>query len=292
MSVRRFLLAVILLLAPSLAWAQVASPQIPYGTVYKNYNPGGIPRINWANPLTRGLAFLWVTIGGLQYELVNGFYGSVTSGDVTTLSPYGAATVFGSSSTGATFSSFPGFTTDNGAGTGNFTLFALANPQASSTLYGTLMSGGSTTAIIFYFNIDNTLANNSGKIALQLGDGTNNSTISTSGNVVDGKYHLYLAVANSGAGTTSFYIDGTSQATVGGVSVGSIKSSIIQIGNSAGGLQTPFNIAIAGGYNRGLSQAENTALNDAPLSLLVWPQDYLLSMVATKGGGFFFKAPF
>jgi len=290
---RRLIALVAFVIAPSVAFAQTAaSPQVPFGTVYKNYNPGGIPQINWSNKLTKGLAFLWVTIGGLQHELVHNLYGTDT-GDVPISTPYGYGTLFQSTSTGAAFSSFPGVVTDNGTGTGNFTVFALANPVASSTLATSLLNVTTGVAgFIWWTNNDQNLVSTSGKLDLNLTDGTANCGIASSGAVIDGSYHLFATEGNGGSSTGQVYLDGKSQATtLSCPSIGSITQTGMIVADNFFG-QPSFNVVIAGVYNRTLGVVDESTLAAMPFSLVMWPQDFFLSMVSKTGGGFFFKAPF
>jgi len=261
---RRWMLASLLLLWSVGAIAQSSN----------TWNPGGVPQVNWANPLTQGLAFLWVPIGGMEYEFVGSVPGTRT-GVVEQPGPYGLEISVTTANT-LKFSSIPRFLTDNGVGTGGFTYFSLTLIPASASLIGEpiAVGGGASGNDADLLANYNGTAVASGILSIWLGVGPKYAA--TTGTVIDGKWHMLVATVPGDISLAKIYVDGISKAvTTSGTTYLTIVASSLFLGCDGGaGNGVPGTLqSISGGFNRVLSQAEVTSLTQNPFQLLSWPMD-------------------
>src|ERR1700748_1663599 len=116
------------------------------GLYGRRLNIGGVPKIDWKNPLAYQLGALWVTMGGCQWELVNNVPGTDYTGVAPLAGPWGEHT--NCNAGGIDFPGARGILTDNGAGTGGFSFFVLAHPPPVSPPAGTTWMDGAGTGSI------------------------------------------------------------------------------------------------------------------------------------------------
>jgi hypothetical protein len=295
MSIRALFGAVIWLLYSGSGYAQ----QIP--TNQPNWAfTGCSPRVNYSNPLTQGLSALWVTIGGLQYELISNTYGIYTSqGPIT--GPYGQTTPFGSSNILFTHASVPQINNSNG-----LSVFFLGNPASSaSNISFAVVVGFGTGAdpnMGLVMNADETFSASAHSFLIYNVDSLSNIfTAATDGNGgVDGEWHVFIATIQ-GSNTTGYqiYVDNKNLGITVGSTTGpwtSYSGNTLSIGANIDGTNslTGGSIAMVGAYNRILSPNDRASLTVNPYQLISCPvPDQLLTMMGnwflTQGGSFIFK---
>lgn len=230
--------------------------------------------------LSRGLAFLWINIGGLSYDLVSNTYGIPSSIAALYAGPYGLQVDFGGiSSQGIVFPSFNGLATDNGLGTGGVTLFSLSkvDPTQRNGYIISFGTYGVNGAAISLNTNTQTGADVGGAVSFNTFDNTNSFQFQayTGGSAFDNTWHLFAGVMppSGGVGTASIYIDGLAQSvTTSSVVHASLMTTAgAAVNTDAGSFYTQFQTSqvLAGAYNRQLSASENLALAIDPIGSLL-----------------------
>jgi hypothetical protein len=300
----RYLAAVLLLLC--CCWTAAQAQQVP--TAPTNLVAGSVPRVNWSNPISQGLGFVWVTIGGLQFDLVNSQYGTYTkAGPIS--SDYGAATKLDGTSGPVISEGRAAIATDNpGAGTGAFSVMILANPASSSTPSRGFTQSHNNTAFVtpefdLDFNRDITGAGSAGLLNMTEYDGTGATcvpggpytTVSTAG-AVDGNYHVFGG-QRSAADSMTLWRDGinVSSTTNTAGAPCNIRENWIGVGVYGDGANDPSSatFVINAGWNRLLSPAEWQLLTINPFQIILYSTQSLLAQLVnslrTTGGSFMFR---
>jgi hypothetical protein len=127
--------------------------------------PQDLPRINWGNPITRGLVFLVVYSDAAARNLVTGDAASVDSAATRSVGPAGRSLVGGASTKAA---SWPGtISTSDGAGNGDFTLLSYSFPPLESATFALLSqcAGNGLPQIYLMANTADTYAAASGYVS-------------------------------------------------------------------------------------------------------------------------------
>lgn len=224
--------------------------------------PQGLVRINrsigWANRL----AFLVSPgVGGVPLDVANGRFA-----DINPLSrkafPQGVGYTNANASTGARLAGAAKLTTSTGDGLGDFTVFVVAAPNASTTRqmpYSNSKAGGAE--MYFVFNAGVSLAASSGAFTLATNAG-GAFGLSVAG-AVDGKPHVFLATRR--AGVLSLYVDGVLKGT--GAHTSPTWSSgnwdnICGYTNTGWGTLEP--VALIGGVNKALTDGEIAGISANP----------------------------
>ena len=172
--------------------------------------PGQIPvgrvRINWSDPIWRGLSLCWVA--GQRVNLVDGRPPDLDGTSVRP-GPMGPTQYFDETAGGSIYWEREYLTTSDGAGTGDLTMVAYANPAAEadfSIICGQKWdSGGSPyNQVMLAANSNDTFAARSGAFAFLSYSGYTSASYSDS--KVDGDWHVF---AGQRASTThSIIVDG------------------------------------------------------------------------------------
>jgi hypothetical protein len=237
---------------------------------------GLVPRINRRHPLADALCWLaWPISPGVVVDLVTGQPGPPDAA-TPTLTQYGAAPLFPASSAGIEWTNTAGFTTSNGAGTGDFTVAALANPTdiAGGGNYGYLLEIGNY--VLLATNQDYFFDESTGAFSLFCTEGYG-AVSNTS--VLSGTPRFAVFAGVRWIGNCNVYVNGVSflgESISNTVDIAS-ASAVIGGGGSAGA-GPACNVWWAAAWNRALSQAEQTTWfseGGEPLGrsgLLEWPR--------------------
>ena len=231
--------------------------------------------IDWGNPITRGLCFAW-SGANPKFEAVSGIQPN-TDNTTKVATEKGIASKSSLSQVNTEWAK-QFVTTSDGAGTGDFTFVAFANPSAGAGVQHILAqkndAGGSPFAqTALCANSTASGVSSAGEFALL----TFNSTASgvSAVGAVDGKWHLWVGVRR---GTShEIYKDGILLASASATAKNiSQASRYTAIGSRGNGTTESFdkNVAMAAGFNRALLPNEISNLNPwkifAPVSRAIW----------------------
>lgn len=230
-------------------------------------------------PLSLGLGFLWANVNGLQFDLVHNSYGVKTGNGLFHPSLEGQATDVGSG--GISFENEPAVvTTDNGAGTGGFSLVLVAYEPASASTFGYMFSLGSSTNLMHMSanqlagSADNVQGN--GEIGVWTYDGTGSVNYSTPPSTLGARGYntsTYVATVSNSVPWT-LYRDGvqqtfthsSAQSTYG--SLAGTKAGVGGYHDGSSSVAGSF-VMLAAEFNRILSPAESVALSPDPAASLL-----------------------
>lgn len=255
---------------PEFRYQRTDQPQVPAGT----------------NQIYSGLAFAWFG-SNPKYEVVTG--SRVTTDNTTkvaTAKGIGTLSAIGQVNT-EWAKQF--ITTSNGAGTGDFTLVALANPSSGSTPQHIFAqkndAGGSPFAqCALIANAGNNGLGSSGNFSFLTYNTVSSGVASAGGTAVDGNWHLWAAVRR---GTShELYRDGiliaSSSLTVRSISQASRYTAIGSRGN---GTTEGYsrNVSMAAGFNRALLPSEIATISANPWQVFAPVQRSIWEPVAAGG---------
>ncbi len=254
----------------------------PRGQFGRRFNFGGIPQIDWCNPITNELAFFWVTLAGLQINLATGLTGTYTEA-VPSVGPYGQQTKFVTN--GINFSVDP-LVSSNGVGTGDFSIAALAAPGVTTqTIIG-------SRAVFTRLVANSTYNQSAGSTLFSVFTTPDGSTYqgATSNAVLDGGYHL-LHGQRSGS-TYKTYFDGADQTSATGASgTADIRGAgdgngtfIVGSDASTGGGQPADAVVLCAAWNRALSIPEIESFAADPFAFLIFQPDRMRAVISSVAG--------
>jgi hypothetical protein len=270
-------LRALLLFVLSLVTAQPALAQ-GYSLTRQHQFFSCVPSIK-PGPLSLGLGFLWANVNGLQFDLVHNSYGVKTGNGLFHPSLEGQATDVGSG--GISFENEPAVvTTDNGAGTGGFSLVLVAYEPASASTFGYMFSLGSSTNLMHMSanqlagSADNVQGN--GEIGVWTYDGTGSVNYSTPPSTLGARGYntsTYVATVSNSVPWT-LYRDGvqqtfthsSAQSTYG--SLAGTKAGVGGYHDGSSSVAGSF-VMLAAEFNRILSPAESVALSPDPAASLL-----------------------
>lgn len=263
-----------------------------YGTI----KPPGIPRIDWSNPLTVGLKGYWILNGNAAVRnLVTG-EAAVQSGTVTpspTAAGIGAnfhdqeatASNYYTVHTGPILGGSANFSIVTGAilntnhscqtNAGEYSIYAERAPTGMDIIKMAYCPGGvlaQSTPVFTYRNDGGTL--------VQPG-----SVLSTAYN--DNKFHVSVASKHSNVGSNNviLYMDGKPFASANWTTDDHFTDSgiLTEIGRDPASTSTGWGnyISFVAIYNVPLTQAQAISISKNPYQFLVFPQDTILSAIAT-----------
>jgi hypothetical protein len=259
----------------------------PIANRYRKVALGGIPRIDWSNPLTRGLCFCWRTLGGLQIDLVNGVYGS-TTGSAISNGPLGPQTTMNGTDAPRFSQGRAVLTTSSpGDGKGDFTLAVLANPASNANNSRLLVQSNNN---LNYNTPEVALSANSstaGQFALSTYDGVNSpDSVDSIASVVDGNFHLF---SGTRVGNTFFVqLDGTDVTfSSPSTSVYDVRNNYIGVGTYGVTGESPTSASNATFVGADIwNRALGTDLAQYARNInqfLIWPQDLLWYLIGRGG---------
>ena len=263
-----------------LLWPGVVSAQ-GYPVFNQNSFFNCVPSIK-PGVLTQSLGFLWMNIGGFQFDYKNNVFGgnNGNSGNVTT------GYLGAQSNTGSGGIAFPTETlrplTDNGSGTGGLTLLALAYEPPDAANHGVIIAFGTygpSPEVWLSANETSTAhAQGNGQIGIQWYDGSSAVGYYTAPSTLDFNNHVIIGTLQGAS--AAIYVDGVSKNVsqsidFGNANYGSLSSTVAGVGDfgaSAGGshFMAGSVISLAAEFERVLTLAEIETLSNDPARSLVY----------------------
>src|SRR5574337_182611 len=241
--------------------------------------PQGALRIDWANPITRGLCFVAVYSDG---SLTNLAAGDRADRGASAVSGVGAAgrTLYATAQPYA--ASWPGaLVTSDGAGTGDYTLLSFSAPVAEGTISSLISQASGSTQLYLLANTNGGYGVSSGTLTLGEWDG-NNPMFEAPG-VVDGGWHVFVGVRS---GTTRYIdCDGVHVGTGTGVVARVYASGAFLYSSGIYGYTNwtrPHPHVMQAAWNRALTPAERKNIGRNPWQVFA-PQRLWLPTSAAGG---------
>lgn len=229
--------------------------------------PQGVARINASNPITAKLCFLF-SAGSGAVDLVSRTLASTLNASRSVGSK--GLTFKASSGKPLTFPVRP-MNTSDGAGVGDFTIFALSNPASVATKMAMVsqdVSGGGQTYLIA--NCNNAYGTSVGRVFFGTDNGSNVGGKIDALSQCDGAYHLWAGVRR---GTShELYRDGvlvsSSSTTLGNLNTNaaSARAAVGCLYGYTGYDSTADNV-LAGMFDRALLPSEIVSLAANPWQL-------------------------
>jgi len=226
-------------------------------------------RVDWGNPLTRGLAFCAVYSEPIRRDVVtNERATNFGTNSVKTVVTSAGIGITGDQSSDYAIGWSPLVVTSDGAGTGDFTFLSLSAPISESTVFcliGQSVAGTAPQGFLFA-NTANNYSGSAGRITF----GSASGLLQTGTTAVDGRFHVFVG---SRTGTTNTIdVDGIEAAT-GTLTAGDIHASTARLTIAGLPGYTGWKGASAhpqvmnAAWNRGLSRAERVAIGHNPWQL-------------------------
>lgn len=235
------------------------------------YQPQGLARIDWSNPITRGLAFAHALNG--RNVQGHGAPGVLSGTAVATASPKGlglqtastTSTLYTASDTGITGS--------------NYSLLAVGSATSTSAIQSAIDDDNGTTRC-FQFRINSAKANliafDTGGATYSVSAGTMTAAQLSQGFVIGAQVAgNSLAVFQNGIKTSGTAVN-TQRTPTGDFAIGQRKAGSATTGWATGGL------SLVAGWTRTLSDAEMRSLAENPWQLFAASEEY--DEVAAAGG--------
>lgn len=221
-------------------------------------------RIDWQDPISRGLAFA-ANAGAGFHDALTGRIGTQNGVSVVSESRHGRSyDAASNASIGASWSGSR-LSTSTGNGQGDFTVLVLSNPVASSTREMLFSVTNGSTEFYLAANANVSLTAASGTVTGNTNSGGPNG-VAVAG-AVDGNWHTYAYGRTGGAtGTGKLWVDGVASSAVIVANAAMWSStSANNIGGYTGanwGISGQVPLALA--WNRLLDDAEIAALTRNP----------------------------
>lgn len=229
-------------------------------------------RVNWGNPLTRGLVLL------TQPGVAGGV--DVVSNKIPTKTGFGAqagqyglaSNITSGTSNGLNYGSYFAIPT----GSSTYSIVAVAAPTSTSAITHVFAQGDATGSpfpnISLQMNIDANGSASPGKFAINDFDNTSNGAADSTGTPIDGGIHVFGGTRNGTASTScTVYLDGKN---VTGTQLGpkaSVQGSTARpvVVSGIFGLSRAANypVYMVAVWNRVLTAAEHALLADDPYQL-------------------------
>lgn len=262
--------------------------QLPIRNFRGQYRPQGIPRIDWNDSRTLGLARFWLVDGaGVPFDLVTGIRASLTGAVLPAANSAGpsgwfqgevANTNYYTVGSGPILGGLPSWAVVAGVRMLPTTIalvdYAIYSERAASgndILKFGLGSGGVTPQFwATYRNDSSTLINNGSGIAIN-----------------DGLFHVHVMTLSAGSATVFGYTDGKQVFSNGWAASNSFTDAGISCriaSDIAGGSLSyfPDYINFVALYERPLTQIESLNLSKDPYGFLIFPEDEIFAEMIGK----------
>lgn len=240
--------------------------------------PTGSVRINWSNPLTRGLIF--AGDASTARNLVSGALVTNNNGALQVASPLGLGRRFASASSQYLSSSFPARTLTD------FTLFAFVNVDsfaAQQTIVYVGQAGSSTARAVLYS------AQFANRLSLNVVTGGNNPNVQA-GTSVAGRWYALCGTSNTVGSVHKLYFDGALQVIDTTGSVNAITNAdTVGIGarnNVTWGIYSNSTVLCPLVWGRVLSDAEVAEISRNPWQLFAPANAPVFYSLPATGGAF------
>jgi hypothetical protein len=229
--------------------------------------------VDWANPITKSLAFC--TVGFNRRNLVASIFASSSNGK-SSITANGIGSYSDGSDVAVADWSYNNLVGSNGNGTGALTLMAFANPSALAArgfIFGVSMSGSPYKNIGLFANTDRDFGVASGYLSIY---GYNSGSIGIGAHAttgVDGFPHVFVGTTTEINLYQNLYIDGKNVTTSSyqrNGNFGTDATSRVCVGNQypyGSGRAMTGTVILAAAWNRLLSETEILYISKNPWQL-------------------------